>query len=73
MIASSEDLANALIGKTIAKVHHCPYLSWPMTVEKLEFTDGSVLELTGASDSACIVELSFHDGTFIIPKGSLNV
>lgn len=61
-VMAGDEIAAAVIGKTIAEIVHGTYLCWGMTVDSIRFTDGSVLELAGNADEARVVEYIDEDG-----------
>lgn len=58
------DVLQLLIGKTIKSIEASSYLMWPLTVQSITFTDGTVIELGGNADEARIYEVSNENGLF---------
>jgi len=54
-----KEIEKLLVGKTISKIQSFGYLYWPMCIEEIHFSDGTVLDLSGNADYARI------EGVFI--------
>lgn len=58
------EIEKILIGKTISKITHHGYMGWPMCIDEIHFTDGTIVELSGNADEA-IIENLIINGKFI--------
>lgn len=57
-----KELADLLVGKTIKEVSWHSYLGWPMCVSKIEFTDGTVVHITGNADEGRFESVTLPNG-----------
>jgi len=46
----SEKVAKLLQGKIIKEIKYHSYLGWPMCVDKIIFTDGTIIDVGGNAD-----------------------
>jgi len=53
------EIEKMLIGKTISKISSFKHI-WPMCIEEIHFTDGTVLDLSGNADYARIEGLTIN-------------
>ncbi len=60
-----QEIARLLEGKTIAKIEYGSYLKWEMTIEAVEFTDGTLLELGGNADVAYVHGVTLPNGVYV--------
>ena len=49
-----KELSEYLVGKVIASVQMGEYLHWENVIYSIEFTDGTVIELSGNADCAFV-------------------
>ena len=56
-----EKIKELLIGKTISDIKWHEYM-WPMCVDEIHFTDGTIVELSGNADYARIESVENNNG-----------
>lgn len=59
-----QELADLLVGKTIKEVRWHSYLGWPMCVSEIEFTDGTVVDVSGNADEGRFDSITLPSGDF---------
>lgn len=64
----SAEISKSLVGKTISDIIYSSYLRWPMTIEKIIFTDGAEMTLSGNADFARIDSVSLPNKQEIYPE-----
>lgn len=57
-----KELAELLVGKTVKEVRWHSYLGWPMCVSEIEFTDGTVVEVSGNADEGRFESVTLPNG-----------
>jgi len=62
---TADKFAELLKGKTIQEVYHFKYLSWPMCIERIRFTDGASLYMTGDNDDVVVDYLAMPGGEHV--------
>lgn len=55
------EIEKILKGKTILKIAWHQYREWPMCINEIHFTDGTIIELSGNADYARIESLKINE------------
>lgn len=57
---SPEKVKEFLINKTISDIDYCSYLKWPMCIDSITCTDGTIIEIGGNADYGRIDGLTIN-------------
>lgn len=58
-----DQVAQLLVGKTVQKIVWANH-GWPMCVESIKFTDGTVVEVSGNADYGRFEAITLPDGKY---------